>query len=91
LIEKRSFTPQGMQALKSFLASLLCQRIPSISMVTNAADRKILISRVKPYLHLLEYDLNPKVRMTKILYKFTNLRITAFILNLYMKYRAWKR
>lgn len=91
LIDKRSFSPEGMKALKSFLASLLCQRIPSISMVTNENDRKILISRVKPYLHLLDYDLNPKVRLTKAVYKLSNLRITAFVLNIYMKYRLKKR
>ena len=91
LIDKRSFSLQGKLALKSFLASLLCQRIPSISMVRNNDDRKILVSRVKPYLHLLEYDLNPKVRLTKVVYKLTNLRITAFILNLYMKKRSKRR
>lgn len=91
LLENRSFTAQGILALKSFLASLLCQRIPSICKMTNRNDRRLLASRIKPYLHLLEYDLNPKVRMTKIVYKLTNLRITAFILNLYMKYRSKKR
>lgn len=91
MIDNRSFSPQGMLALKSFLASLLCQRIPSISMVTNDNDRKILVSRVRPYLHLLDFDLNPKVRMTKVVYKLSNLRITAFVLNLYMKYRSNRR
>ncbi len=91
ILEKRSFTEQGIIALKSFLASLLCQRIPSISKLSSSADRRLMVSRIKPYLHLLEYDLNPKVRMTKTVYKLTNLRLTAFILNMYMKYRYRRR
>ena len=91
LLESRSFTEQGMLALKSFLASLLCQRIPSISKLSSSADRRLMVSRIKPHLHLLEYDLTPKVHMTKIVYKLTNLRITAFILNMYMKYRSKRR
>lgn len=90
-IELRSFTYDGKMALKSFLASLVCQRIPTISMIKNKEDKAMMKASVEPYLYLLQFDMNPKVRLTNIIYKVFGFTLTSKILYIYMKWRSHKR
>lgn len=84
LIENRSFSKEGKDALYSFLAYELCillARLRTLPIEIRKSKRKELY-KLK---WLLKYTVNPKIAKVALLNKFFGIRVTEFVLSLYLK------
>lgn len=76
-VEHRNFNTDARHALYSFLAYEYC------ILLTCKYDSKIDKQRMKNLKWLVDYDINPKVRMANRLRKIAGWRLTIMILKLY--------
>ena len=84
LIDKRNFSDKGKEALYSFLAYELCILLACL----RKLPKPIRHSKREELLKLkwlLKYKLNPKVAKVALLNNLLGIRITEFILGLYLK------
>lgn len=89
LINKRSLTPEAINALCSFLAyevSILMAFVCGLSKDKQSAAR----AEIKQLCWLLKYTQNPKVRMVSRVYNIFGYVITERVLQLYNWYRSRK-
>lgn len=82
-IPMSSFTSQSQNAIFSFTAYNLCILFGEVRYL----KKQIRIEKfniLKQYLWLLDYDLNPKVKIVKFIIKFLGINITSKLLYLYI-------
>lgn len=86
LIKLDKWSDNVKESLYSFLAYRLC-----ILLAQYAKYKKVLPEDLrestKQLSYLLNYDIHPKVKKTKKLYRFFGLEVTAFVLMFYMEKR----
>ncbi len=87
LIDKRSFTPEAKDALRSFLAYEYCILL---SMLGGLQDAKKRRKDLYSYKWLLQYTDNPKVKMANRVYRVFGIRMTARVLRMYNNRRKAK-
>ena len=58
-----------------------------VSNLTDGAQRKQLIQRIRKLKHLLAYDLHPRVKLVNKVRRFAGLDLTIALLGIYLKYR----
>ena len=86
LIDKRSLTPEAINALYSFLAyevSILMAFVCGLPKDKQFAAR----AEIKQFCWLLKYTQNPKVRMVSRVYKMFGYAVTERVLRLYDWFR----
>lgn len=83
-IENRSFNQESKNALYSFIAYEYCILLSILSSVSNVSIRR---KELYKYKWLLNYTLNPKVRMVSYLYRVCGLRMTELFLHHYYNRR----
>lgn len=80
-IENRSFSHDAKDALYSFLAYEFC-----ILLTTTSKMSKSFRGELLRYKWLLNYTTNPKVRKAAIVNSFLGIKVTEWVLKIYMKY-----
>ncbi len=90
LLEKRGFSNEAKQAIYSFLAyeySILLLKVNSM----QEAEKKEWWPELQNYKWLLDYDLNPKVRMISRVNRIFGLRNTVRIMGAYRRYQLRRK
>lgn len=90
LVDKRKFSSESKDALKSFLAYELCILMMLVDEMPEE-QKKVYREDLKKLTWLLKYTENPKVRIVAILYKFLGFLVTEKMLRVYNWYRLQKR
>lgn len=84
-IESRSFSHEAKEAIKSFLAyeySIL---------LADKKKSKAIINDLYQYMYILNYTMNPKVKMVSRVYRIFGIKITEWVLYLYQIKRSSKK
>ncbi len=78
---QRSFSPQALDALRSFLAYEYC------ILLGTPLRNETLINQLFEYKDVLKYTMNPKVRLASKVYRAFGIRITVLVLRTYTRLR----
>jgi len=90
LIDKRCFTDEAKDSLRSFLAYEICILISSVRRLPKA-QRAQARKKMKNLSYLLGYTRNPKVKMVNRVYKIAGYHVTEIILRTYNLYKQFIR
>lgn len=71
---------------RGYLAYIYSCTLGSIGLLPPK-DRKEYYHKLHQFVHLLDYNINPKVQKVRILYKLLGYRLTCFTLTSFLKYR----
>lgn len=71
---------------RGYLAYIYSCALGTIGLLPSQ-DRKEYYHKFHQFVHLLDYDANPKVRKVKTLYKLLGYSITCRVLTMFLKYR----
>lgn len=79
---------KGLEAepFRGFLAYIYSCALGTIGLLAPR-DRREYYDKFHLFVHLLDHDVNPKVRKVEILYKLLGYRLTCFALTSFLKYR----
>lgn len=84
-IDNRSFSEEAKRALKSFLAYEYC------ILLTYRGVEKAIKKELFGYRDILQYDLNPKVRIASRVNRVFGIKVTAMALSLYHHIRRIRK
>lgn len=90
LIDKRSFTHEAKNSLRSFLAYELCLLIAATSDLPRVM-RKSVRAKLKNLCWLMKYTQNPKVRMVSKVYDLLGYAMTEGILRIFLWYKSIRK
>ena len=83
-ISERTFSFQEKNAILSFLAYEYCILL-GMFQILDKTDKKKYWKELSNYKYLLQYTMNPKVKMVYRVYKIFGLKFTSIIMSIYLQ------